>query len=181
VSAPAANQQRNNQVKNKMKKLNEELGLAAEASEDAQLDAVIKLKNRVTELAPLADENTQLKNRITAADGSAVDSLLAAHGVKDQKVLNRLKPVLLGMDKQEDRVAALADFGFKPVEAGKPTTRVLNRGTGKPEETESVEGQDGQAVAEKIKNRANELKGSAPGRTFDSCWRQATNELKVKS
>ena len=184
-SESAANQQRNNQVKNKMKKLNEELGLAAEASEEAQLDAVIKLKNRVTELAPLADENTKLKNRLTEVDSAAVDSLLAQHGVKEPKVLNRLKPIITGL-AAADRSAALVDFGFKPGEAGgKPggTGRVLNRGNGNATQQDAGGTEEAdtkaaeQARATKIMNRAKQLMGEVKHLSLATATKMASDEI----
>ena len=181
ASAPAANQ--NHKTKNTMKSIATKLGLAAEASEDAILAEVTKILNRVTELAPHEEENKKLKNRLDTANTAAVDSLLAAHGVKDQKVLNRLKPVLAGIEDHDERLAALADFGFKPVEApAKPATKVLNRGNGAAAAAEtSTAGVDDKVLTDKIKNRANELKGAAPARKFDDCWKQATTELTPKA
>lgn len=113
---------------NKMKNLMTAMGLSADASEESAVEAFHKIKNRNTELEPLAAENITLKNRIAQFDGEQVDGLLELHGVKEEKIKNRLKPVLAAMKTREDRVAALADFGFKPVEAAK-TVRVINRQT----------------------------------------------------
>lgn len=132
---PGASQNHNKERTNTMKNIATKLGLAPEASEDAILGEVIKLQNRLTTLEPLSAENEKLKNRITAFDGEQVDSLLALHGVKEEKLVNRLKPVLAAMPTRADRVAALLDFGFKPAEATKPAPasgRVLNRADGKP-------------------------------------------------
>jgi len=182
VSAPAASEQKNNQVINRMKNIANKLGLAAEASEEAILVEVTKLLNRVTELAPLADENATLKNRLTAIDGESVDTLLAAHGVTEEKVLNRLKPVIAALPAAE-RATALVDFGFKKLEAGNggraqaPAARVLNRGNAagvaKPEVTEAA---DEQAKVEKIRNRCSEIQKS--GVKFDVAWAQAVSEIK---
>ena len=169
AGASAANQQNN--TKNKMKNIAQKLGLAAEASEDAILAEVTKLQNRTAELEPLAGENTKLKNRITEVDSAAVDSLLASHGVKEEKVLNRLKPVILATPVA-DRAQALVDFGFK-VETKTTPARVLNRGAGKPEEVEAS-AQDEQAKTEKIRNRANEL--TKGGMKFDAAWAKAVTE-----
>jgi len=111
----------------KMNKIANKLGLAAEASEDAILEAVTKIMNRNAELEPLAADNTKLKNRLTQLDNDAVDALLASHGVKEEKILNRLKPVVLALPTLAERTAAVVDFGFKPVEAGKTTRRAANR------------------------------------------------------
>ena len=176
VSASAANQ-RNNQVKNKMKNIATKLGLAAEASEDAVLEALTKVLNRNAALEPLADENTKLKNRLTAVDSEAVDTLLAAHGVKEEKVLNRLKPVIAALPTLADRESALVDFGFKKIEAGKaaPTARVLNRGNAAGVTAEpATAAVDEQAKVEKIRNRCSELTKS--GQKFDVAWANAVAE-----
>lgn len=121
VSASAAsNQQQQNERTITMKSIAQKLGLAAEASEDAILAEVTKLQNRNTTLEPLDAENTTLKNRIKEIDAEAVATMLDAHGVKDEKIVNRLKPVLLALKNREERVAALTDFGFKPVETKAP-------------------------------------------------------------
>jgi len=164
-----------NQAKNRhhMKNITKVLGLADEASEDAILSAVTRLKNRLTELEPLAEENRQLKNRHAQFNAEQVDGLLAARKITDEKVLNRLRPVLTGLASQEERTAFLDDCGFKMETAA--ATRVLNRGTGTIRE--AAPAGDDQARAEKIKNRANELKGAAPARSFNDCWQQATRDL----
>ena len=130
AGAPAANQQQPSQVTNKMKNIATKLGLAAEASEDSILAEVTKLQNRVSASEPLVEENKTLKNRIAEFDGEQADSLLALHGVKDAKIINRLKPVLIGLKNREDRVATLVDLGYKVLTdgQGKPSTgRVINR------------------------------------------------------
>ena len=137
----------------KMKTVCTLLGLSADADENSVHAAVTKLLNRAAELEKLPAENTTLKNR--------------------------LKPVVLALPTLAERTAALVDFGFKPVEAGK-TTRVLNRGgTGAVPQTESAAGDDSQAIAQKITNRAHELKGTG-NRTFESCWNQAQREVFAK-
>jgi len=153
-----------------MKNIATRLGLAAEASEDAILAEVAKLQNRVTELQPLADENAKLKNRQEEIDSQNVDTLLAAHGVKDGKVLNRLKPVLLGM-AHKDRQSFLdecvpATKATAAVDAvGAQQTKLHNRETRPPNGGKLPEGDNTaaeNAKAIKIMNRARELKGSTP-------------------
>lgn len=175
-ASAASNQQQHNERTKTMKSIAQKLGLAAEASEDAILAEVTKIQNRVTELTPLADENTKLKNRITEADTAAVNALLAAHGVKDAKVLNRLKPVIAGIEAHADRVAALNDFGFKA--ESKETAaagRVLNRSNGQTAQTETAP--DEAARATKIRNRASELQ-STRKLSFDAAWAQASQEVQ---
>ncbi len=139
VSASAANQQQPSQVKNKMKNIATKLGLAAEASEDSILAEVTKLLNRVTASEPLAEETKTLKNRIAELDGEQSETLLALHGVKEPKLINRLKPILAGLKNREERVACLIDLGHTvPVAKTAATTtgRVLNRGTAQPAASE---------------------------------------------
>ena len=132
--ASAANQNNNNQ--GTMKNIATKLGLAAEASEDAILAEVTKLQNRATtlegEVTPLKNRKTELETENQTLLGEQVDGLLAEHGIKEEKVMNRLKPVLTGLKNRADRLAAMADLGFKPAVATKPATtvRVLNRGAG---------------------------------------------------
>ena len=118
-----------------MKSIAAKLGLAAEASEDAILTEVTRLQNRITTLEPLDEENKTLKNRVNAIDDAQCEILLDLHGVKEEKLRNRLKPVLVGMKNREERIAALVDFGHKAIEPGKADkgaqTRVLNRADGK--------------------------------------------------
>ena len=166
-------------VNKKMKTVCTLLGLSAEADEASVHAAITKLQNRVTELNPLAEENKTLANRLTALDGEQVDAILAEHGVKEEKVLNRLKPVIAALANRAERVSALEDFGFSATAkatAGKEQTRLLNRNPKPPGNT--TETADDAAVTAKLKNRASELKSAAPARSFDSCWAQAKSELK---
>jgi Mu-like prophage I protein len=179
----------NQQPKGKMKTVCSLLGLSAEADEASVHAAVSKLLNRgditVADLTTLKNRSTELETENQTLLGEQVDALLDAHGVKEEKLRNRLKPVIGGYKNREERVAALIEFGYKPVEAkaDKPNqSRTLNRGTGKTEEAASAaeSEEDDQGIAEKITNRAQELKGAAPARSFDSCWNQAKRELAQK-
>ncbi|MEI8289811.1 MAG: phage protease [Verrucomicrobiota bacterium] len=175
VSREPVDSTANQNIKNKkMKTVCTLLGLSAEADEQSVHAAVAKLQNRVTELTPLADENTKLKNRLTALDSEAVDTLLAAHGVKEEKVLNRLKPVIAALPTLAERETALVDFGFKKIEAKPaPAARVLNRGNAAGTGAEAAP-LDEQAKVEKIRNRCSELTKS--GVKFDTAWAQAVAE-----
>jgi len=178
-ASAASNQQQNNERTKTMKSIAQKLGLAAEASEDAILAEVTKLQNRVTELTPLAEENTKLKNRVAKADEAAVSALLASHNVKDEKVLNRLKPVITAIDTHEERVAALNDLGFKVENkpaAAAPGTRVLNRQPAAVTTTATAETPaDDKELAQKIMNRTVELQGK--GMKFEPAWTQARREI----
>ena len=167
-SPSAANQHKPNQAKT-MKNVAIKLGLAAEASEDAVLEAVTKIINRADSAAA---DVVKLTNRLTPLEtenqtllGEQVEALLDAHKVTDAKVRNQAKPVLLKLTNRAERVGFLEDFGFKAgkgqaaAEADK--TRVLNRGGGAvPETTPDEEAEQKQAG--KIMNRAREIVKETP-------------------
>ncbi len=185
TGTPPADAENQNQ-KEKMKAIATRLKLSADASEDAVLAEVEKLQNRIEiaekELGPLKNRVTTIEAENQTLLGEQVDALLDAHGVKEDKVRNRMRGLILPLKNREDRVSALIDCGHKPLEAGKSQQRgslVLNRGDGKQPgdtRTETVDG-DQRELADKIKNRADELKGSAPARAFSDCWNQAQREL----
>lgn len=183
-SEPADKTETNQQHK-KMKTVCTLLGLSAEADEASVHAAVTKLLNRgdisVADLQTLRNEHKAFGELNVTLLGEQVDGLLDLHGVKEEKIRNRLKLVLADLKNREERVAVLSDFGFKQVEAKQEKAghgRVLNRGTGKTAEQETpIDAADEKAVTEKIKNRANELKGTAPSRSFESCWNQAKQEI----
>jgi hypothetical protein len=146
------------------------LGLSAEADEVSAHDAVTKLLNRTTELE---QENHTLL-------GEQLDSLLAEHKITDTKIINRLKPVLNGLKNREERLVCLADFGFVPGGKGSSSSssspgRILNRGVGSSVLASATAGTDEKTVAQKLKNRAQEL--HVNGRSFDSAWQQAMQEV----
>jgi phage I-like protein len=165
-----------------MKSIATKLGLAAEASEDAILAEVTKLQNRAEtaerDLTPLKNRVTELETEHHTLLGEQVDALLDAHQVKDDKVRNRLKPVLTGLKNREDRVAALTDFGFKPGQttSTKPQGRVLNRQETRAAAPDVTDEEGDKVRTDKITNRANELKGQTPQRSFEDCWNQARRE-----
>jgi len=175
ADALAANQQKKDNQE-KMKNIALKLGLAAEASEEAILAGVTKLQNRETELAPVAAENTTLKTRLASLDGEQVDGLLETHGVKDPKIINRLKPVLTVLKNREERVAALVDFGFTLPVAGS-LNRVLNRGTGnlKPGEGDETV-QTERAI--RIANRASAIIKETPTISLATAYHMAAKENK---
>jgi len=173
-------------VRNKtMKTVCTLLGLSAEADEASVHTAVSKLLNRgdITPdaLAALRAEHQLLGETNQTLLGEQLDGLLAEHGIKDAKIINRLTPVLTPLKNREERLACLADFGFilggKGSSASSNPGRVLNRGSGTPDSGNSLAGADDQTIARKIKNRANELKGASPKRAFDDCWNQASSEM----
>jgi len=161
------------------------LGLSAEADEASVHAAVSKLLNRgdITPdaLATLRAEHQSLGESNQTLLSEQLDGLLAEHGIKDAKIINRLTPVLTPLKNREERLACLTDFGFKVGGQGSSSSssspgRVLNRGAGNRTATEPSTS-DEQTIARKIKNRANELKGASPRRAFDDCWNQASSEI----
>lgn len=182
----AASNQNQNERTNTMKSIAQKLGLAAEASEDAILAEVTKIQNRITTLEPLEAANTTLKTENTTLLGEQCDALMDAHGIKgDDKVRNRLRPVLTSLKNREDRTAALIEFGFKPVEAGKANaattqTKLHNRDTKAPVKgaAEDTEGKADQAKADKIMNRARKIMGEIPNTSLATATRMAQNEIE---
>jgi hypothetical protein len=165
-----------------MKDIAKLLGLSEDAAPEAVSAEIAQLKNRAAGLE--AANQTLLTEQM--------DGLLAEHGIRDEKAGRRLKLVLASLQNRAERASFLADCGFQPNGLAAPTCRagalakaeasqgrVLNRGTGAPRETGPEI--DDQAMTEKIKNRAQELKGATPARTFDSCWQQAQRENQTQN
>ena len=160
-----------------MKNIAQKIGLADEATEDAILAEVTRLQSRLTTLEPLEAENLKLKNRMRQIDEDAVAGLLAERKIADEKIVNRLKPVLANYATRAERVEFLDDCGFS-TEAGAghgenrtqqtTQTKLRNRDTrpplgGKPGELSNDEGPTGDpAKAVKIMNRARELQKATP-------------------
>jgi hypothetical protein len=154
-----------------MKNIAQKIGLAADATEDAILAEVTRLQSRLTTLEPLEAENLKLKNRMQQIDEDAVTGLLAEQKIADEKIVNRLKPVLVNFATRAERVAFLDDCGFTSVTldpTGKPQNKLRNRDTrppqsGKAGEASNDEGPSGDpAKAVKIMNRARELQKATP-------------------
>lgn len=166
------------------------LGLAAEAGEDAILAEVTRLTNRgditSSDLANLRAEHADYKKHNTLLLGEQIDALLDTHGVKEDKTRNRLKLVLAGIQNREERVAALADFGFTPSEgktsaAGRQQIRLNNRDTRPPLGGRSAGGADergDQARATKIHNRAMQIQKESPHTTLATAYRMAQTEIE---
>lgn len=167
-----------------MKSVATKLGLSADASEEAVLAEVTKIMNRATDaegkITPLQTRVTALETENGALLGEQIDSDLAAHGVKDEKVVNRVRPILVGLKNRAERVSFIELFGSqetKETKGTEGTRQVLNRADAKtPGAKGAGEPANEQEKAQKILNRANELRGSAPGRSWESCWNQAVSE-----
>ncbi len=110
------------QQKESMKKLNTELGLAADASEESALAEITKLKNRASEaegkLQPLEASNTELKNSNRSLLEAQVESDLDTAGLegdtretfKGQLLANRAGtlPLLAELSKAKGNAQANA-------------------------------------------------------------------------
>lgn len=136
------------------------LGLPADASEETVLAEITRVLNRVAELAPYEEQNKSLRNRLEAIDTEQVHTLLDLHGVQDEKLRNRLRPVLAGLKNREERVAALLDFGFKPEDrrpSERQAPRLLNRNAGRQPRPEMMSLND-QALAQRAEAEIGDYK-----------------------
>jgi phage I-like protein len=140
-----------------MKLIAASLGLSADASENAIVDELVRLQNRAAQL-----------------DEEQIDADLAAHGVKEETVINRLKPVLAGMNNREERLSFLADV-VKPAASAAEQKKLLNR-DGKAPSKDGAEKE--RESATKIANRAAELRKSCPTLTQASAFIQAKAEIE---
>lgn len=160
---PAGPAHENQSEKNNMKELLKALGLGEDASEASAVAALKVITNRATHLEA---ENATL---LTAQ----VDADL-------QKYSNRFKPEKRETIKKAliaNRAAAIDLLeATEAPEVKEPAERITNRQGAKPPAGGPTEPSAEDAKAIKITNRANELKGAAPARSFDACWRQAQNE-----
>ena len=176
AGAPAVNERETKQAK--MNNIAMKLGLVAEASEEAILA-------EVTRLITLKNRNTILEAENQALLGEQVDVLLAAHGVTDEKVINRLKPVLTGLHSREERVTTLTDFGFRTGESGKTgpgQNRLNNRDTRPPQSgrQSAVTGtRSDHAQATKIMNHAHQIKKDLPNITDATAVLMAQKEVEA--
>jgi phage I-like protein len=140
----AADTENNKTQNQKMKTVAIQLGLSADAAEEVVLAAVNKLMNRATEaegkVVPLETRVKDLEASHQVLLGEQIAADLEARGIKDEKVINRLKPVLVTLKNRQERTEFLDDLslgGSEETEAvatraqakGKDTT-VLNRNDG---------------------------------------------------
>jgi len=173
------------QNKIKMKSIATRLGLSPDASEEALLGELGKIFNRATtaegQIKPLTDENVILKNRVGELLGEQIDADLDGHGIKDEAIRGKLKPVLTGMKNREERVEflGLMNKGGGGKEVKKPLTNRGGAQTPDGSAPKAADEESEKAKALKIKNRAQELKGAAPARDFGQCWNQARTEVEA--
>jgi hypothetical protein len=179
-----------------MKSIACKLGLAAEASEEAVLDALTKIINR-------ADEATQ---RLTTAQGrialletesatllnDQIEADFAAAGIKDEKIINRHKPILSDakhFKNRAERVEFIRDIAgdggagraatSRAASSGAPQTKLHNRDT-RPPTLDLDKGLEAphRAEATKIQNRAFELLKQMPNLSTATAYTMAQAELR---
>ncbi len=178
----------------RMKSLCTALGLSADASEEAALAELHKLKNRATaaeaalepgkgRIKELEIEITQLKNRNTELLASVVEQDLAKYANrfapeakekwKAQLLANRAATLELLESLPEPKT----DAGNAGKSDGKP---MHNRAMTKTPEAGPAGGQDKDAKrAKAISNRAQRIMRE-DGKTAAEAWRQAESELGVE-
>lgn len=169
-----------------MKDIAIKLGLAAEAGEPAILAEITRIQNRNSTLEPLDAENKTLKNRIQQIDAEAVAGLLAELAITDEKLVNRLRPVLANYATRAERLAFMDDCGFSGQTAtgNKPEakqTKLFNRHTKPPQAGKADElpgAKADQAGVTKIMNRAQEIKKATPNVTDATAVIMAQREME---
>ncbi|MGB8352640.1 MAG: phage protease, partial [Chthoniobacteraceae bacterium] len=114
-----------------MNQIATKLGLSADASEEAILGELARILNRAadaeTRLRPLADENASLKNRIDSLESEQIDADLDAHGIREENVRGKLRPVLIPMKNRADRVDFLKLVNRSGGRANQPLPTLTNR------------------------------------------------------
>jgi len=174
--------------KNSMKKIASRLALSDEASEEAILAEVSKHLSRADitpdALKALQTENATLKKTNEELSAVQVEQDLEKYSSRikpesKEKWKNRLLKDRTGTIELLEDMAELGEVEAVVVE--KPAGRVLSRAEAAqpaPAKNGKTGGANEEARAAKIKSRAQELKGAAPARPFDDCWRQASGEIK---
>lgn len=153
-----------------MKTLLKKLGLSEDASEESGLAALEVILNRAT----------TAEGKVTTITAER-DGLLAVQVEVD---LEKYAPVIKNRDSVKAALIANRKTTIEFLEGLKPAateqTRITNRaGAATPDKQRAAGEVDEEAVAAKITNRANKLKGDNPKRTFDSCWMQAQREVNA--
>ena len=109
-------------------------------------------------------------------------SLLAEHGIKDEKVVNRLKPCP-GIAQESrgtpaSRTSASNPAGLPRSSCHDPDRASSIAARAGPQGAQSGATADDQDLAQKIKNRANELKGASPKRSVRRLLEPGRSEIK---
>ncbi len=157
------------QQKESMKKLNVELGLSADASEESAIAEVTKLKNRASEaegkLQPLTAENTTLKNSNRGLLSAQVESDLDTAGLEGEERDTFKTQLLANRDGALPLLAALSKA------KGNATANALTNRSGAktPGDKKSASGADDQTQEQKI----NDAVANAKGETFEQRFENA--------
>lgn len=173
-----------------MKSVASKLGLSAEASEETILAEVTKVTNRATEaegkVTPLTNRVQELETANVTLLDEQLSADFAAAGIKDEKIVNRHKPLLSDpkhFKNRAERLAFIADL-VKPATATTTTAtgtqrKLQNRDTKAPGTTAEgdTEAAD-RATATKIQNRACELQKQMPNLSLATAFRMAQTELE---
>jgi len=169
-----------------MNQIATKLGLSAEASEEAILAELSKILNRASEadgrLKPLADENASLKNRLESLESEQIDLDLDAHGIREEPVRVKLKPVLAPMKNRADRLEFLKLMNRPVSRAGGGSPPLTNRQLSRTPAISTPSAAD-PTRAILIKNRAAEIEKSTRctlAQSFLQAEAQVNQELQNK-
>jgi hypothetical protein len=144
------------------------LGLSADASEEAVLAEVNKVINRATkaetDLTPVKNRLTTLETENATLLDEQIASDLDAHKITDEKVRNKLIPVLKPLKNRAERIEFLKDVVGKPATPAADAQRKLfNRDAKAPaggdagatDEAALVRKQETEITDYKVRNRCS--------------------------
>jgi len=173
-----------------MKSVATKLGLSAEASEETILAEVSKFMNRATDaegkIAPLQQRVTDLESANSTLLIEQIDADFATAGIKDEKIINRHKPILSDtkhFKTRQERVDFIADLA-KPAAGEQPTSqgnqmKLHNRNTKPPGQGGGSDDKAAErARATKIQNRACELQKQTPSLSLATAYSMAQREIE---
>lgn len=168
VAGASAVSQPSTKESNHMQNIAKKLGLAAEASEDAVLDAVTRIQNRAS---ALETENAALLALQVESDLEKYKNRFAP------EKREAIKAALL--KNRADTIALMeATMAPAPAPAGQDP-KLLNRADARTPQVPPTENTEDAAKAEKIVNRANQL--VAGGMKFEAAWNQSRREVLADS
>ena len=171
LGAGAVSQTQQTKEIERMKTVATKLGLAADASEESVLAEVSKIMNRAVDLGgrvePLQARVVELETENANLLSEQIDADFASSGIKDEKIINRHKPILSDpkhFKNREERVEFMKDLAPKGAgsETGAPSLqrKLHNRdakGPGEAIEDEAARSRRAEAAVQdyKIKNRCS--------------------------
>ncbi len=174
----------------RMKSVATKLGLSADASEEAVLAEVTKIMNRATDaegkVTPLTQRVGALETENATLLQEQIDADFYTNGIKDEKIINRHKPLLSDpkhFKNREERVAFIKDLAPKATAAGTPQVRLMNRDTKPPGagKAEADAGAGDKVAAQKIMNRATALRKETPTLSLATAVVMAQREAEAGS